>query len=616
VYAFIQRTLTRPRADFWVLALATVLVVPSIPSGLAADDFVHELSLLGDANPLVGFRRSALDLFRFAFPTVNHTLINEGVLPWWIDPDVRFAFFRPLASATHLFDHLVFRDNAIWMHLHTVAWHVATLIAARSLFRAVFGAGWLSSLALCLYALDDARGSPVAWVANRNELIACALSVWTLTLHVQGRHGKKLYAWLAPLMLAFGMLASEGAIAITAYLFAYALLLDEGTLRARLGRLVPYGVVVLGWAAVYRGLGYGIARSGLYFDPLRDPLAFLRTLPERFAMLWLAQLGGPWSEGWNAYPMMFPGLEYVVAALAVFVIAGSLVLFTPVLRKDKVAQFWLLGAAIATLPACGAFPADRLLPWVGLGGMAVTAQFFALFLAEGPGEGFRGVLSRAGAAAIVGVHLVVGPLLLPLRAIGISQVRAAIDRADHTIPTDAGIQSRIAIYMNPAADPFASYIPVTRAALGIPRPKTQRWLASGTTPVHLFRIDERTLRVRPEGGFMILPSERLFRNTRTSPFHVGDEVETEGLRITITRVTEDGRPAEVLARLDEPLEDPVYMWLAWKGSGYAPVTPPPIGGSTVLPPADLVTVAYGTESPVTKALAGRSLFSRAHPAEN
>jgi hypothetical protein len=607
VYAFVERALSRPRADVWLIALGALLVLPSVPSGLAADDFVHELSLLGNGNPFVGFRRSPLDLFRFAFPGVNHTLVSEGVLPWWIDPKVRFAFFRPLASATHVFDHLVFADNAVLMHLHTVVWHVLTLVAARALYRAVFGPGLVSNLALALYALDDARGSPVAWVANRNELVACALSVFALVWHHQGRQGRRAASWLAPIALGAGMLASEGAIAVTAYLFAYTLLVDEGPLRARLRRLVPYAAVVVAWAAVYRGLGYGIARSGLYFDPLRDPLAFLRTLPERFAMLWLAQLGGPWSEGWNAYPVMFPGLEYVVAAMAVVVIAASLVMFAPLLRRDRIARFWLLGAALATLPACGAFPADRLLPWIGLGGMGVTAQFFVSYVASSEAERARFV-PRVGAAAVVAMHLVVGPILLPLRAIGISQVRAALDRADVTLPRDASIAGRTLIYVNPAADPFASYIPVTRAALGVPRARTQRWLATAASPVRVSRVDERTLRVAPEGGYMILPSEKLFRNTSDQPFVVGESIDTEGMIVTISRVTEDGRPAEILAHFDRPLEDPSYLWFAWKAGGYARFTPPSIGASVVAPAADLVTVAYGPESPVTKALAGRRLI--------
>jgi hypothetical protein len=108
---------------------------------------------------------------------------------------------------------------------------------------------------------------------------------------------------------------------------------------------------------------------------------------------------------------------------------------------------------------------------------------------------------------------------------------------------------------------------------------------------------------------LILPSERLFRNTRTNPFEVGEQIDTEGLRITITKVTDDGRPAEVLARFDRVLEDPIYLWLAWKGGGYAPFTPPALGDALTAPAADLVTVAYGPDSPVTKALSGRSLIA-------
>jgi hypothetical protein len=604
MYESIRRVLSRPRADAWTVLVATLLIAPSIASGLAADDFIHELAL-GHSNPLVGFRRSPFDLFRFASPDANPALVNDGVLPWWIDPNVRFAFFRPLASATHWLDHLLLPGNAVFMHLHTVAWHVATLLAVRSLYRTLHGPGWLAALALALYALDDSRGSPVAWVANRNELVACALSIWAITWHHRARQGDRRAAWLAPLALGTAMFASEGAIAVTAYLFAYSVYLDVGTLKQRLLRLWPYTVVILFWAAIYRGVGYGISRSGLYFDPLRDPASFLKMLPERFAMLWLAQLGGPWSEGWNAYPVMFPGLENVVAGMAVVVIAGTAVLFTPLLRRDRVARFWLLGAGLGTLPACGAFPADRLLPWIGIGAMGVTAQFFFGYV-EGEAEpASRALVSRVGAAAIVFAHLVVGPILLPLRAVGIAQVRGSLDRADATIPSTPDVTKRIAIYVNPAADPYASYIPVTRAALGVPRPETQRWLATGATPVHVTRVDEQTLRVRPDGGYMILPSERLFRNTVEHPFVVGEIIHTRELMVTITAVTRDGRPAEILARLDRPLEDPKYLWLAWSAGGYAPFTPPALGQEVVAPASDLVTVAYGPDSPVTKALRGQ-----------
>jgi hypothetical protein len=117
-------------------------------------------------------------------------------------------------------------------------------------------------------------------------------------------------------------------------------------------------------------------------------------------------------------------------------------------------------------------------------------------------------------------------------------------------------------------------------------------------------VDARTLRVREDGGFMPLPSERLFHNTRVHPFHAGDLIRLEELEVTITQVTSDGRPAEILARFEKPLEDPQYLWYAWQGAGYAPFVVPGAGASQTMEPADFVAVSYGADSPVTKAIRG------------
>lgn len=316
-------------------------------------------------------------------------------------------------------------------------------------------------------------------------------------------------------------------------------------------------------------------------------------------MLWLSQLGGPWSEGWNAYSVMFPGTEVVVAGLALLVLVGTGALFAPLLRTSATARFWLCGAVLATLPACGAFPADRLLPWIGVGAMGITAEFFVSVV-----EGVRtGLFARAGAATVVFAHLIVGPLLFPLRAAGIAQVRAAIERGDRGVPSDPSIAAKTVVYLNPPADPFASYIPITRAALGIPRPLAQRWLSTGAgANVRVERIDEYTLRVTPTGGLLTLPSERLFRDTVHFPFHAGDVVTLSNTRITVEQVTRDGRPATVLARFEKPLEDPSYVFLAWRDATYAPFELPAVGSTVTIPPVDLVTVAYGPDNPVTRAL--------------
>jgi hypothetical protein len=601
----IRRALSHPRADAWVVVLSVLLVAPSIFAGLGADDYVHELVLSG-SRPIAGFRHSPFDLFRFATPDRNHSLMNDGVFPWWIDPDARFAFLRPLAAATHVLDHALLPGNAVFMHLENVLWSTLAIAAVGALYASMLGPGWISVLALALYALDDARAAPVTWVANRSELVACALSVASALLYLRGAGGHRRSTWLGPVVFGAALTASEGAIAVTPYLFAHALFIDRAPWRARLARLSAYAGVTVVWFGIYRALGYGVSGSGVYFDPLGDPVAFCGALPHRFAALWFSQIGGPWSEGYNIYPVLakwFVPFATPVAALAMIVTAY---LFWPLVRSDAKIRFWLVGAVLATLPACAAFPADRLLPWVAIGAMGATAQFIGA-CADGrlPLHSAYGVAARAAVPVMLVVHLVFGPLLLPLRSLGIRDVRRTIARADAGFPKNADVERRVVVLVNPPADPMASYVSITRAALGEPRPRALRWLASGPGPFTIERTDERTLRVRPENGFILLPSEALFRSVRDKPFSPGDRIVLDELDVTVTATTPDGRPAEISARFTATLESPQYVWRVWRGAGYEPFAPPAVGETIVIPATDYFKVAYPPDSIAVKWFAAK-----------
>jgi hypothetical protein len=152
---------------------------------------------------------------------------------------------------------------------------------------------------------------------------------------------------------------------------------------------------------------------------------------------------------------------------------------------------------------------------------------------------------------------------------------------------------------------MASYISITRAALGEPRPRALRWLASGPGPVHVERVDERTLRVTEDHGFIRLPSEALFRSVRTRPFAPGDEISLDELHVTIVSATDDGRPAEILAQFERPLEDSSFVWLVWKGAGYAPFVPPKVGAHVTIPETDYYKVAYPPGSIAVRYFASR-----------
>src|SRR3954468_12057710 len=97
------------RARVWTCACAALgacLLSPALGTGLVAADELQAV-MLRDAPGLPGLARQPLDLFRFTDgrPETVRAWIEQGVLPWWVDPRAKIAFFRPLASWTHALDY-------------------------------------------------------------------------------------------------------------------------------------------------------------------------------------------------------------------------------------------------------------------------------------------------------------------------------------------------------------------------------------------------------------------------------------------------------------------------------------------------------------------------------
>lgn len=591
----IRAVFSHPRAHVGVIVLSLLLAATSLWSGLCADDHVHRL-ILQESTAIEGFQRGQFDLFRFADPEHNRTLMDNGTFPWWADPEVRLAFFRPVTSLTHFVDHVLWPERPFFAHLQTVLWFGLGLLGIWSLYRRLIHPGWVVVLALAFYALDDARGSPISWLANRNAVVACTLSIWALLFH----HRYCSDGWKPGLPLALATFtaalgAAEGAVAICAYLFAYSLFLDRGLGMRRWIRLVPYAVMVVLWRATSKALGYGVVGSGVYVDPSAEPAAFVAMIVERLPILMLAQIAGPWSEVWNATSLLLPGLEFGLAVLATAMLTAMGLLAVPLWKRSPVLRFWIVGSVLSAIPSCATFPADRLLSWVAIGAMPALALLFAGLVDEKRRvqETFwRPKATVLVAFSLVVLHLVIAPLTFPIRARGAEAVREMLTLANDSVPKTPDISNKTVVAINPPADPFIAFLPFMRADAGEPLVGTQRWLATGATDVLVERIDARTLRVRPDSGFLLSPSEQLFRSPRR-PFAKNERVELRGMTVEITELEWDGRPAEAVIRFDRPLEDPEYVWLAWKGRSYVPFEPPKIGASVVLPKVDFFELAYG-----------------------
>ena len=600
LYAWLVARLSAPNAQTHILLLSLGLMAFSLDTDLGADDYLHELILRG-ANFGSFAGHPSLDIFRFCDPRLYPGFLREGVFTWWDDPNARLSFMRPVSALTHYVDYMLFPDAPWAMHLHSLLWGGVVLLGVRALFRTLIADRFVATLALALYALDDARGWFVSWVAARNGVVATAFSVWALVLHVRHRKGEsQVGAVLAPALLAIGLLSGEGAVAAYAYLLGYALFLERGPLSSRALRLWPYALVFVGWRLAYRALEYGASGSDLYVDPSHDPLTFIARVIERGPVLLSAQLGGMWSDVWTSF-FAFPRLRIAVYAASVLLVLLAALLYAPLWRKDALQRTWLLSALLAVVPACAVFPADRLLTWVALGASATMAAFLAPVLKGEPaavGGGWSARLIAPVALGFVISNLIVAPPLVASRSRGNIALRDVLGRADRSVPSDPSITDKMVVFVNPPAVPIAAYIPIARAALGTPRAKAQRTLATSTSELRVERLSADTLRLSPAGGFLQNPSSKLMW-TPEFRFSAGQRVSLDGDPVVeIERVDEGGRPLVVRAHFARPLEDGAYVWRQWLGAQYEPFTPPAIGQSVVLPSADYMQVVFGVPLPV------------------
>jgi hypothetical protein len=530
-----------------------------------------------------GFAYAPLDLFTFVSgdPAQRAVLMEEGVFGWWMAPDFRMSFWRPLSSLTHVLDHRLWPRSFVLAHVQSMLWFAALLAVLAVLYRR-FHVPWIAHLALLLYAVDDARGWVLGWVANRNVLVAATLAFAALAVHDRARRdGWRPGLWLAPALFAVGLLGGEAALGVTGYLFAHALFIDPGPLARRLGRLWPYAALSVAWLAAYKLLGYGTTGGGMYLNPLDEPTAYLGAVAQYLPVLAAAQVWLRLADAWLA---LSPSARVVAYALALLSLAVFAAVLAPLWRRLPACRFWALGAVLSLLPVCATYPMERLLVFAGVGGMATVALVLADWLEGGLAllTRPRRLLATAVVLGLVLVHVVLAPLLLPVRVLLVGYLAQMGDRLEASIPRDESIRGKSLVILASSAE-LTTFPPwMQRQVSGAPRPARMRVLASCFSKLSVSRPDATTLRVRPEKGFLDNEWLRIVRGA-SRPFHRGDEVVLSDVRARVRDVTADGRPAEVDFTFRVPLEDPSLLWTRLRGGGTLdPWSPPAVGESQVL----------------------------------
>jgi hypothetical protein len=248
----------------------------------------------------------------------------------------------------------------------------------------------------------------------------------------------------------------------------------------------------------------------------------------------------------------------------------------PVLRRSPLARFFAVSLVLAALPVCATFPADRLLTFIGVGGMGLVALLIT--------ERATG-LARVGVVTLIAFHLVLAPPLQLLRSRSMVTVGDALRRSNASLPTT----ERTIIALNTPTDALAGYLLLLRAWQHQPLPAHFWWLYAGPAALDVTRVDEHTLELKPVNGFITSNAERMLR---ARPFAAGDRVELGLLTLEVTQVTTDGRPLVLVAQLASSFEQ--VTWVSWRdGEGYVPFEPPAPGQTVRIAQTDVVRAIFG-----------------------
>ncbi|HEV2972423.1 MAG TPA: hypothetical protein VGY55_20795 [Pirellulales bacterium] len=569
-----------------VVAIGILLTLGSLRVGWRLDDYYERWIISG--SPIFSeVGRKPIDAFCFADgdPQRTERMIDVGLLPWWIDPHFKAAFWKPITVLTHMLDYRLWPDTPSLMHAQSIFWFALLVLSACLLYRRIMRPTLAAEFAGLLYAIDCSRAIPVAWLANRNAVLAGLFGILAIHAHFQSRRKQgRVWDILSPILLAISLLSAEAGIGATGYLVAFALTLDPGGWRRGLLRLWPHLLVVVAWRVAWSAQGYGVhGIEDLYTDPGAHPLRFAQDVLERAPLYMLGQWTGIPAE---IHLAVSPRSVAAMWWAGVGASAIVLLVLAPLLRRSRVARFWGLGMLLATIPMCSAAPMNRHLIFIGLGGMGLLGQFFASSLH--PRFWRLPLVWRAGRRVLIGllvcVHLVLAPIGLAIMArypFGPDELFTSF-HALLSVP-DGG---RDLIFVNHPLPMDVLHLLTARAVDHEPLPRSAQILAPASTAVLIERKDESSLLVRPDSGFFSMPASRL-GYSREHPPVPGQTFSLPSMRITIVEMTPDARPAAVLFQFNVPLEDASLQWVYWESGSFREFRPPRVGGAVRLPASGL-----------------------------
>lgn len=609
----LKRVLAHSAFPAVLVALALVLSAPAWRLAFSGDDLVqagrliesHPIRKLGYFPNDHRFVPATLSLFDWFHPGLTRQAMEYGFLPWWTSEGAQQSFWRPLSSATHWLDYRWWPSRPLPMHLHNTLWFGAFLVVAWALYRGIGGRNWTVGLAALLLALNQENWQTLAWIAARNSLITALLVVLTLWLYHRRVRGAGPL-WGAAALGAFGasLLAGEGAVTGAAYLFSYALFIDERPWKARLPSLAPFALVVIVWRLAYQALGFGVAHSGLYVDPGGEPLRYALNLLEWGPILIVDVFTIPIL---GKYASLAPAFQPLARGLSWVGLLALAAAFFPMLRAERTARFWALGLVLTVVPACATtVPDDRITLYAAIGFAPLVAGFLAGVVECRPWLS-QGRLWRRPWQG-VGVLLLAFHLLHPGLGHGkrLAHLFCRFPLPAAVAPVLLAAPDQELIVVNTPDAMYLSYLPFFLAQDGVALPAGMRVLSSCLGGTTFRRIETNTLVLVSANGPLVpvrpksasLPFDAPLRHPLYKSFVIssafraegvgfapGDRIALPGMTVTVDRLDQHGLPMEVTITFARSLNDARYHWVFWDSAKvhYALFTPPTLGAEMWLP---------------------------------
>lgn len=572
-----------PAARFFVrrgfalaLVIAAILGLSTALLGFFVDDYVHILSIEGKV-PMT----TKYDLFSFA--TGEPGAIVEKMdfipFPWFTDLNAKLHFYRPLSCATMVLDHVLFGRDPLGYHLHSALWYVAFVAACWLVFKRTLPP-LLAGVAIVLFALDFGHLFATAWWSNRNALVAAVPALLGFWAHMRWREdGWKPGLPLSMAGYAMGLLGGETALGLFGYVGAYELFGRHDPLARRLKALLPGMIVGAVYLVNYKLGNYGTHGSGVYIDPLENPVEYLVHAPARIAML----IGSEFF----LVPIELPvGVAALFLPIVLISVAATALIawLTHRTWQDLDAHTrdglrWLIiGGLLSCAPVLATFASARLLLVPSIGAIALLAALLMHLRVNAR----RGAL-RLLYLFLVVLHVGVAALAWPGVSLGVHRIDAVMRGTFHRNEIDSPKVADEIFVVPVAPDPMlALYSVVLREFDGKPRVKSWLALSMAQCPHRLTRTAENQLELTlVEGEYLDALFEQLIRDPENR-FTVGERIKLPQMTVEILGLGTVG-PNRVAFEFPGDLDEAPYVFLRWNENRLARTTPPAVGETIDIP---------------------------------